>query len=266
MTFQKLSSENEKGLENPTGFLKALINLQNSVSLAIKHNIDLNKKLDKEKSLYDYEEKQKIYYHNTLESNLKLVKSDSLELPQLTKHDIRNQPFVNQILELMPELDNKDLNKIQKTVTKMLLITKQLNFPKQDLEKTFTIPTNIPQEIKSEIKADINELNKCFNNQCYRSSIILCGRLLETALHRKYYELTKNDLLEKSPGIGLGNIIAKLKEKNMQLDPAITNQIHLINQVRIFSVHKKKEAFYPSKQQTQATILYTLDILEKLFS
>ena len=90
--------------------------------------------------------------------------------------------------------------------------------------------------------------------------------MLEIALHRKYYELTKNDLLEKSPGIGLGNIIAKLKEKNITLDPALTNQIHLINQIRIFSVRKKKEAFYPSKQQTQATILYTLDILEKLFS
>lgn len=247
-------------------FQKSLTNLQNAISLAIKHNIDLNKKLDKEKSLYDYEEKQKIYYFNNLKSNLKLVKSDSLTLPQLNKHDIRNQPFVNQILELMPELDNKELNKLDKTVKKLLLITKQLNFPKKDLEKTFEIPTNIPEDIKSDIKADINELNKCFNNQCYRSSIILCGRLLETALHRKYYELTKNDLLEKSPGIGLGNIIAKLKEKNIRLDPAITNQIHLINQIRIFSVHKKKEAFYPTKQQTQATILYTLDVLERLFS
>lgn len=247
-------------------FKKSLINLQNAISLAIKHKIDLNKNLDKEKALYDYDEKQKIYYFNNLKSNLKLVKSDSLELPQLAKHDIRNQPYINQILELMPELENKNLLKLDKIVKKLLLITKQLNFPKQDLEKTFTIPTNIPQEIKSEIKADIEELNKCFNNSCYRSSIILCGRLLETALHRKYYELTKNDLLEKSPGIGLGNIIAKLKEKNIQLDPAITNQIHLINQIRIFSVHKKKEAFYPTTQQTQATILYTLDILEKLFS
>ncbi len=247
-------------------FQKSLINLQNAISLAIKHNIDLNKKLDNEKSLYDYEEKQKIYYLSNLKSNMKLVKSDSLELPQLTKHDIRNQPFINQILESMPELENKDLNKLDKTVKKLLLITKQLNFPKQDLEKTFGIPKNIPADISSDIKADINELNKCFNNECYRSSIILCGRLLETALHRKYYELTNNDLLEKSPGIGLGNIIAKLKEKNMQLDPAITNQIHLINQIRIFSVHKKKEAFYPTMQQTHATILYTLDILEKLFS
>ncbi len=246
-------------------FQKSLINLQNAISLAVKHNVDLNKKLDPEKSLYDYEEKQKIYYFNNLNSKLKLVKSDSLELPQLTKHDIGNQPYINQVLELIPELDNKDLTKLDKTVKKLVNITKRMDFPKKELEKIFSI-TNVPEDISSDIKADIEELNKCFNNGCYRSSIILCGRLLETALHRKYYSTTKNDLLEKSPGIGLGNIIAKLKEKNVSLDPALTNQIHLINQVRVFSVHKKKEAFYPTKQQTHATILYTIDILEKLFS
>src|SRR3989338_4875767 len=126
------------------------------------------------------------------------------------------------------------------------------------------MPSNTPLDIKSDIKADIDELNKCFSNSCYRSSIILCGRLLETALHRKYYELTKTDLLEKSPGIGLGNIISKLKENNIQLDPGLTNQIHLINQVRVFSVHKKKEAFYPTKEQAHAIILYTIDVLDRL--
>ncbi len=247
-------------------FQKSIIGLQNAISIAIKHNIDLNKTTDNQKALYDYKEKQKIYYLNTLNSALSLVKSDYLELPQLAKYDITNQPVVNQILELMPELESKDLAKLDKIVAKITKLTKQLNFPKESLEKTFSIPKNIPSEISSDIKADIGELNKCFNNECYRSAIILCGRLLETALHRKYFEMTKNDLLEKSPGIGLGNIIAKLKDNNISLDPAITNQIHLINQVRIFSVHKKKEAFNPSKQQAQATVLYTLDILEKLFN
>ncbi len=246
-------------------FQNSLTNLQNSISSAIKNNIDLNKKPDNEKALYNYKEKQKIYHLNSLNSNLKLVKSNSLTLPQLTKHDLRNQQYIHQILGLIPELESKDLSQLDKTVKELLSLTKQLNFPKQDLETTFLIPANIPADIRSDIKADIEELNKCFSNNCYRSSIILCGRLLETALHRKYYELTKNDLLEKSPGIGLGNILAKLKEKDISLDPAITNQIHLINQVRVFSVHKKKESFNPTKQQTHATILYTLDILEKLF-
>lgn len=245
-------------------FKKDLINLQNAVSLAIKNDICLDRKPDNEKSIYDYKEKQRIYYFNSLKSKLRLVKSDSLELPRLIKVNISNEPPITKILELIPELDNNNINELEKTVKNIIELSKQIEFPKKELEKTFSMPA-VPADITPEIKADVFELNKCFNNACYRSSVILCGRILETALHRKYFEVTGNDLLEKAPGIGLGNIIAKLKDKNVGLDPALTNQIHLINQVRVFSVHKKKEAFYPSKEQTHAIILYTLDILEKIF-
>jgi hypothetical protein len=139
-----------------------------------------------------------------------------------------------------------------------------LDYPEPSQKVTFKI-SYIPPDIKADVMADISELEKCYATECYRSAAILCGRILETALHRKYYETTGLDVLEKNPGIGLGTLIAKLREKNVQFDPGITEQIHLINQVRIFSVHTKKEAFYPSKPQTQAMILYTLDIVEKLF-
>lgn len=139
----------------------------------------------------------------------------------------------------------------------------------QSLQKAesliFQLPSNIPEEIKEEVQADMQELEKCYRNDCFRSSIILCGRLLETALHRKYFDTTAVDILETNPGIGLGTLIAKLKEKGVQFDPGITQQIHLINQVRIFSVHKKPETFHPSSNQAQAMILYTLDTLQKLF-
>lgn len=246
-------------------FQKNLVNLQNAISSAIKNNIDLNNKLDDERAIYDFNEKQKIYCLNNLKSCLKLVRSDSLELPQLRRADMRNEPTITNLLELAVELDSKDLTKLHKTAKKMIELSKELNIPKIELVKTFSVRGVIPEDIKSEIIADIDELNRCFNNECYRSSVILCGRLLETVLHRKFFDVTGQDLLEKAPGIGLGNIIAKLKEKEVPLDPSLTNQIHLINQVRVFSVHKKKEAFKPGKEQTHAVILYTLDALEKLF-
>ena len=115
------------------------------------------------------------------------------------------------------------------------------------------------------MNADLAELHKCFENECFRSTIILCGRLLETALHRKYYEITGRDILETSPGIGLGNLVAKMKELQFNFDPGISEQIHLINQVRIYSVHKKQEPFCPSKEQAHAIILYTLDVVKKMF-
>lgn len=123
----------------------------------------------------------------------------------------------------------------------------------------------LPVDVRDEMLADFDELKKCFDAGCFRSSVILCGRLIETALHRKYFEIAGNDLLEKSPGLGLGNLLAKIDEKGVKLDPGLTNQIHLINQVRIYSVHKKQQTFNPSKTQAQAIILYTTDVLKKLF-
>jgi len=246
-------------------FKKNLIDLQSSVLSAIKNNIDLNKKPDDEKAVYDYDEKQKIYYFNNLMSNLKITKEASLGLSQLTKFDIKNKPHVSQILGLMPELETKDLQKIDNSIKKMAEIVEQINFPETDQEEQFKVPQSIPAEIEPDIRLDIKELNKCFNNECYRSAVILCGRILEIALHRKHFEVTAQDLLQKAPGMGLGKLIAKLNERNVNLDPAVTNQIHLINQVRVSSVHIKKEAFVPTKEQTHAIILYSLDILEKLF-
>ncbi len=130
---------------------------------------------------------------------------------------------------------------------------------------SFLVPSRLPDDIRDDVVADIRELEKCYQNDCFRSCIILCGRILEAVLHRIYFERTNFDILEKNPGIGLGTLIAKMDEKGIKLDPGLTQQIHLINQVRVFSVHKKKEAFYPSKAQTQAIILFTMDIVTKFF-
>lgn len=138
------------------------------------------------------------------------------------------------------------------------IVEKPKSAPALDL---FTIPS----DIRDDVTADLSEVQKCYDTGCYRSAVILCGRLLETALHRKYYEASGNDLLETAPGIGLGSLIAKMNEKGIALDPALSNQIHLINQVRVFSVHKKSAAFSPSKEQTHAILLYTLDVFNKLF-
>lgn len=125
--------------------------------------------------------------------------------------------------------------------------------------------SRVPIDVQGEVFADLEELRLCYGTACYRSCIILCGRLLEIGLHRKYYQTTGVDILEKHPEIGLGSLIAKLLEKGVKLDPGLTQQIHLINNVRISSVHKKKDVFKPSKAQTNAIILFTMDTLEKLF-
>ena len=220
---------------------------------------------DDKKTLVDYASAK--YNYNALKSkNYETqIKNKKELLTELLFDNInykQNKNNHDQVLQLftLTKDTTKNINKIKELLN-------LLNFNEEIKTKTLnlTAPVKTPIEIKDEINLDIKEFNCAFNSECYRASIILCGRILETCLHRIYFDATNNDLLEKSPGIGLGNLIAKIRDKGIDLDPGLTQQIHLINNVRIFSVHKKKQLFMPTKQQTYATILYTLDIIERMF-
>lgn len=180
----------------------------------------------------------------------------------------------NKNMKELKEIDNPELQAVLKEIEKTKDIDEMLELisqmeeikikDKQVEEKAVKLPP-LPYEIKDEIKADVEEMQKSYNSGCYRAATILCGRILETALHRKYFEIVGQDILETQPGIGLGKLIAKLKEKEVSLAPGLTEQIHLINQVRINSVHKKQSTFRPSQDQAKAMMLYTLDILRNMF-
>ncbi len=43
-----------------------------------------------------------------------------------------------------------------------------------------TVP-KLPPEISKDVSLDLQEIERCFNAQCFRSVTILCGRVLETA-------------------------------------------------------------------------------------
>ncbi|MEM4282107.1 MAG: hypothetical protein QXU88_00695 [Candidatus Woesearchaeota archaeon] len=197
-------------------------------------------------TLLDFRSQQKEGLKNAL-------RACAAEIDRLAE---KSQPWVKAQIQRLKR------NLSQESVSDVLEILEELEEEESPFELDLSI---IPSEIREELAADFTELERCYNSDCFRSAVILCGRILETALHRKYFELTGNDLLEKSPGIGLGSVIAKLSEHGAEIDPGLGNQVHLINQVRIWSVHKKQQPFNPTKAQTQAIILYTLDVIEKLF-
>ena len=218
--------------------------------------------------ILDFKRNKQDYYSASADSALKEIKK---ELWALAPAADKNDDTLIDLLLLFRELERKRKNAIEasEVIRKMKSLNSTLTSSRTAVATSipnisFRMPS-LPAEISSEVSADIKELEKSFNAGLYRSTVILCGRVLETCLHRKYFEATGNDLLEKSPGIGLGNMIAKLKEKNIELDPAITQQIHLVNQVRIFSVHKKQVPFCPSREQAHAMILYTLDIAGRMW-
>jgi hypothetical protein len=246
-------------------FVKCFESLKLALDSALKNNVNLSNKIDSDKAILDYKMNQKKYYHERFEKSLKLLKDYSIQLHSAKQDNEIIQDKMDQIIELVDTLNGLDINILQKNIKKLDLLSKQVKFP-TERDRFVQIPKNIPTDIKVDVVLDLDELERCYENECYRSCVILCGRILEAVLHRKYFEATGFDILEKNPGIGLGNLIAKLKDKGVLTDPALTNQVHVINQTRIFSVHKKKEPFNPSQQQTQAMILYTMDIIDKLFN
>lgn len=241
--------------------IDSLTQLKTALKKAKSYGLKLDKKTDFSKSLVDYDKRRQVYYQNVIENNIKNIKNfkfDKLNVDEVSFFKLKN---LIRILE--NSYENKDFDKLYWVVSECLDIVKQKKI--SNVEESELKTNYIPLEIKEEIETDLDEIKRCVESKCYRSAIILCGRILEIGLHRKYFEKTGIDSLEKSPGIGLGKLIAKLREKDVNFDPGITQQIHLINQVRICSVHKKKESFNPTKEQTQAMILYTIDTLNKLF-
>lgn len=246
----------------PAADLKKIIEtLENDLISIAYHKIDIK---EKPKDIaYDFKTKKTDGLKLSIYRNIDFIERKILDLISNSKDTSK----IIKLLSLSSELKN-NLNK--HNIKGILLVLDHLkkeikNLDIKTIEKLdFKMPKLHP-DIKEEIIADLNELKKCYDNQCCRSVVIICGRIMETVLHRKYYEVTGNDILEKNPGIGLGNMIAKLKDKNIKFDPGLTQQIHLINQLRIFSVHKKQDVFYPTREQAHAMILYTLDAIRKLF-
>ncbi len=247
-------------------FKKSINKLKSSLNNIISKKLNLKKQ--KIKRLFDFRQNKEDYIKVSLSNSMKKLKSSAWGLSEIYNINKANEQNIIKILELVMKTEQKyqmsnfeDMLLCLEDIAEITALIKS-GAVKED-ELNFNMPT-LPSSIEPDVMADIRELKRCFNAKCYRSSTILCGRILETALHRKYFEATNKDILETSPGIGLGNLIAKLNNK-IEFDPGIKDQIHLINKVRISSVHKKKEAFFPTKQQAYAIILYTLDILKKLF-
>ncbi|MBN2421165.1 DUF4145 domain-containing protein [Candidatus Woesearchaeota archaeon] len=215
----------------------------------LNHNISLVAPL--KKKIMDYKEQRSEYYRTLVRTNLAKIKETTKDMDEATKKKVSDMEA------LFASGDAKT----------MIGIVADLSLPKPQRPITHQSQhnLNVPHEIRDDIFFDLSEIDKCMNANAYRSAMILCARVLETALHRKYYDFTGKDLLETSPGIGLGNIISKMRESGIEIDPALTQQVHLINNVRIFSVHKKQNVFQPSREQAQATFLFTIDILKKLF-
>jgi hypothetical protein len=241
-------------------FVKSVKQLHDAVATAAKNGIALTDAPSSK--VHDFKAQQREAMRSSVLTGIATVDMKSHALFSLIDADVTNRPLVEAILKQVGELgQTKDVAKLQSLVGRISELA--VDLPRETSDAA-ALP-KLPADIAGDIAADYAELQTCLKSGAYRSAVILCGRILETALHRKYFELTGNDLLEKAPGTGLGNLVAKMSEKGETIDPGLGNQIHLINQVRVHSVHKKQQPFSPSKAQAQAITLYTMDVIAKLW-
>ena len=254
-------------------FEKEVLKLKEVLDKVFKRNIDIKNMVYTSRSYLDFKQSEASTSQRAMISAIEGMKKCQFELNALIEHNKLNEAIVAKIFDLVNKLEllneKRDVEGIRLATDNIISLLAKIDKPKTEQSSEKRIHkinfSKLPDTIKDEIVADHKEMETCYKSGAYRSSVILCGRILEAALHRKYFDATGFDILEKNPGIGLGSLIAKLMDKGVRLDPGLTQQIHLINNVRIFSVHKKQRTFYPTKVQAEAIILYTLDALDKMF-
>ncbi|MCL6500825.1 MAG: hypothetical protein K6T16_02215 [Candidatus Pacearchaeota archaeon] len=243
---------------------EVLLELKDVINNVLSRKIDFESKIAGDELSFKRRERE--YYAREIEDTLKKLEAilnESFVVAPLEKRALAE--VATRIKELKGLINKFKFLEATVLIENIFDIAPEIKIADADLPKSEFYLPYVPRDIFAEIKASFDELIKCYEHNCYRSALILCGRILEIALHRKYLELTGQDLLEKCPDIGLGTLVMKFKERGINLDPGLSNQIHLINHLRIASVHKNKKPFNPTKSQAKATILYSLDVLKKIF-
>jgi hypothetical protein len=122
----------------------------------------------------------------------------------------------------------------------------------------------IPFEIRTDIAADIDEIKKCYSSGAYRAAIVFCGRMLEIALARKYFEKTHVDPIKQK--WTLGRLINESKKKIGIFQPGLDSLCETINKVRIPSIHRVREGIYlPTPQDVVGVFHLVQSVLQKLW-
>ncbi len=243
-------------------FKRALGNLRFALDKAEKAGLSV---LETSPSVRDFNSQRRTMLCQDIISALSALEQESKSLHSVADKDEKSEKVIVRMLELVHNLrSTSSFDSIRDGAHELRNLA-------VDLEKDDSlapVPSRldfVPDEVRTALESDLAEAARCFEAGCNRSVVILCGRILEVALHRRYYDATGTDLLEKAPGTGLGNLIKKLAEKEVVVDPGLTNQIHMINQLRVSSVHAKRDAFSPTRDQAHAVMLYTVDALKRLF-
>jgi hypothetical protein len=135
-----------------------------------------------------------------------------------------------------------------------------------------SVVQRLPKGARNEVQRDFEEIEKCYGALAYRAVLAFCGRILETALSRKYYQhqrrrhVSKSDIERAIGDKPLGVIIQECNRVGLTANiPGLQQQADLINRVRIFSIHLRGSGYEPDTNDARASVSFTIAALTKLY-
>jgi hypothetical protein len=117
---------------------------------------------------------------------------------------------------------------------------------------------------KDDFLATLNEIQICFDNECFIATIGLCGKILEVSLK----EILIRNEIQYDANFMVGKLIALIKERapDEYIDPSLSNIVNIINTSRITAVHAKERIPVPSRDQAIMVIFATRDLVRRNLS
>lgn len=214
------------------------------------------------------------YSHSlsTIKENLVKLKRELKRLPNTTEEDSEDITEANDLIEdALTSIRERERN-IVDTKTEVLdadvigirSLVSEISGSMPIEQIMFLVDlSGVPQEIREELKLDLEEMQIGYNAGAIRSTLGMCGRVLELVLARRYFEARGIDPITQKWHLGL--LIRKCFEDHVITDEAIGDICNLINRSRIGSVHSVSRLYKPSQDEAKPVVEFTINLVKTFF-
>jgi len=214
------------------------------------------------------------YAHSlqTIKENLVRLRRKLRKVLQINEDEEEQVAETNELIEEMLSIIKEREDKVENTVieemkTDVVILRNAFSELSGSLpieQIIFLIDLSpVPSEIRREMSLDFDDVRKCYYAYALRSAIGMCGRILELALARKYFEIVNVDPIQQRWQIG--TLISRCYENHVIEDPVLGDMCNLINRSRIDSVHATSRMYHPTMEETKSLIEFTISLVKRLY-
>ena len=172
-----------------------------------------------------------------------------------------------------------DLLEGQVDLIRRMLASLEGNIPMTLLELQVDVPDlldRLPSAIRAEIAQDFAEVQKCYEVRAYRATISFCGRIIEVALGRRYYEERRKlqpsvkafQIGQEISRLTIGQIIKRCEEVGLQTAyPGLDAYADLVNRIRVSAIHHKgARLFRPGPNAARGMVELTVEVIKDMYA